>query len=63
MLKFEDVRKCKDVAELNLFIGRYLEERDLAEGSVTDKVTKGVDRHKTYWALFCAWKDSLKWAD
>ena len=46
-LRFEDVEKCKDVADLNLFIREYLDERSL----------EGEDRRSTYWALFYKWRD------
>lgn len=50
-LVFEDVKKCKDVAEFNLFCRRYFEERGLiADGH-------HVQTSKTYWALFYAWRD------
>ena len=38
-LKFEDVKSCKTIEELNDFIRKYLEERQL----------KGEERRKTYW--------------
>lgn len=57
LLEFNDVKKCSSVADFNLFVRRYLAERSL----VAD--VKREDTRKTYWALFCAWKDSLKWAD
>jgi len=54
MLKFADVAKCNSVAEFNLFVRQCLTERGLiADG-------KHEDTRKTYWALFYAWKDSLK---
>ena len=46
--RFEDVVKCKDVAEFNRFVDEYLEER----------VLSSVQRHKTFWALFYRWKDA-----
>lgn len=53
MLAFEDVVKCRDVAEFNLFVGQYLAERGLvADG-------KHEATRKTYWALFYAWKESF----
>jgi hypothetical protein len=45
MLEFDDVISCKDVAEFNDFVSRYLEERKL----------QGEERRKTYWALFYRW--------
>ena len=55
MLTFEDVTRCNSVSELNLFIRQYLAERGLvADG-------KHEASRKTYWALFYAWRDSLKW--
>jgi hypothetical protein len=53
MLKFDDVKNCKDIAELNEFIGRYLDERDL----------QGEERKSAYWALFYAWKESISRED
>jgi hypothetical protein len=49
MLEFDGVKKCQNIQELNEFIRKYLEERDL----------RGEERRSTYWALFYAWRDSL----
>jgi len=51
--EFEDVKKCKTMEELNEFIRRYLDKNEL----------KGEARKKAYWALFHAWKESLKLAE
>lgn len=51
MLVFDDVVKCRDIAELNLFIRRYLEERHIAVPS--------EEASRFYWALLYCWKDSL----
>lgn len=50
MLEFDDVVKCKDVSEFNLFVHQYLAER----GSSVK------NRSSTYWALLYRWKDSFK---
>jgi hypothetical protein len=55
LLEFNDVKKCSSVADFNLFVRQYLAE----QGLVADG--KHEDTRKTYWALFYAWKDSLKW--
>jgi hypothetical protein len=47
MLEFEDVKNCKTIEELNEFIQKYLDERDL----------RGEQRKKTYWALFYTWRE------
>jgi len=53
MLTFNDVAKCRDVAEFNLFVRQYLAERGLvADG-------KHEATRKTYWALFYAWRYSI----
>jgi hypothetical protein len=49
MMMEHDIVKCKDIAELNLFIRRFLEERNL------DTET----RRKVYWRLFYTWKESF----
>lgn len=49
MLKFDDVVKCKDIAELNLFIEQYLAERNIVASSERAR--------RTYWALFYRWKE------
>jgi hypothetical protein len=46
-LAFEDVTKCKDVAEVNSFIREYLDEREL----------EGEERRRMYWALFYKLKE------
>ena len=48
MLRFEDIRKCKTIEELNEFIQKYLDERGL----------RGEQPKKTYWALFYAWRET-----
>jgi hypothetical protein len=55
MLKLDDVVKCKDIAELNLFIERYLAERNI------DVPSEEANRH--YWALVYRWKSPLKMLD
>lgn len=47
-LDFNDVVKCRDIAEFNEFVTFYLDERNL----------EGEERKKTYWALFYKWKES-----
>ena len=49
MKEFNDVKKCKDIAELNQFIKEYLDENELT----------GTQRDKTYWVLFYRWKESV----
>lgn len=48
MLEFEDVKNCKTIEELNEFVRKYLNEREL----------DGEEREKHYWALFYTWKES-----
>lgn len=55
MLKFDDVVKCKNVAELNLFIERYLAERNI--------VVPSEEANRHYWVLIYRWKSSLKMLD
>jgi hypothetical protein len=55
MLEFDAVIKCKDIIELNLFIERYLAERNI------DIPSEEASRY--YWALFYRWKSSLKMLD
>jgi len=45
-LEFEDVVRCKNVAEFNEFAHQYLEQKGL----------KGEEKRRTYWALFYKWK-------
>jgi hypothetical protein len=52
-LTFEDVRNCKDIATLNQFIRKYLEERGL----------QGEEKRKTYWALIYAWGEASSLAN
>ena len=55
MLAFDDVVKCNGVADFNLFVRQFLAERGLvADG-------KHENSRKLYWALFYAWKESLRW--
>jgi len=49
MKDFNDVVRCKDVESLNRFICEYTDEHKI----------EGVDRVKTYWALFHAWSDEM----
>ena len=49
-LDFEDIAKCKDIADFNDFVKCYLDERNL----------EGEERRKIYWALFYKWKESSK---
>jgi len=51
--RFEDVVKCKDVAEFNRFVDEYLEECVLEEGVLFD-----FDSRRIFLALFDAWKES-----
>ena len=51
MLRFDDVVKCSDIAELNLFIRRFFEERGI--------VVPSEDASRIYWALLYRWKESL----
>jgi hypothetical protein len=55
MLKFDEVVKCKNVAELNLFIEQYLAERNI--------VVPSEEANRYYWALVYRWKSSLKKLD
>jgi len=50
MLEFDDVVKCKDTEEFNLFVRQYLEERNIAVPS--ERATR------LYWALVYRWKES-----
>jgi len=50
LLEFDDVVKCKDVAELNDFIRWYLAERNI--------VVPSERARRLYWALFYRWKES-----
>ena len=47
MLEFDDVVKCKDTEEFNLFVRQYLEERNIAVPSERAR--------RLYWALFYRW--------
>jgi hypothetical protein len=49
-LRFEDVVFCRDVAELNEFIDRYLRQQGIVEPEV---------RRRVCWALFHRWKESI----
>jgi len=54
LLEFDAVKRCSSIAEFNLFVRHYLAERGLvADG-------KHEDTRKLYWALFYAWRDSLR---
>ena len=55
MLEFDDVVKCKNVAELNLFIEQYLAERNI--------VVPSEEANRHYWALVYRWKSSFKKLD
>jgi hypothetical protein len=50
-LVFSDVIHCNDVAEFNLFVRRYLEERGV--------VVPSESVSKIFWALFYRWKESM----
>ena len=52
MLKFDDVVKCKNIIELNLFFADYLAERGI--------VVPSDEASRYYWALFYRWRESLK---
>ena len=47
-MEFEEVKNCKTIEELNEFIQKYLEEKQL----------QGEEKRKTYWALFYTWRES-----
>ena len=49
-LKFDDVKKCKSIEELNEFIRKYLDQEGLNKAEMKER------REKTYWALFHKWK-------
>ena len=49
MKNFNDVIRCSDVEALNRFICEYVDERKL----------EGIEKTKTYWALFYAWRDEV----
>ena len=49
MKNFNDVIRCSDVESLNRFICEYTDEHKI----------EGVERIKTYWALFYAWREEM----
>ena len=49
-LKFDDVKNCETIADLNKFIRKYLKQ----EGLNKEKMKE--EREKTHWALFHKWK-------
>jgi len=51
-LFFDDVVKCRDTSEFNLFVRRYLAERGLVADGLHGNTSS------VYWALFYKWRDS-----